>query len=58
MDSINSRAETGGAGRSPDPYKETFFPVPPLIIYMVLAKIIKQLKSWPPLILFFGSAPE
>jgi hypothetical protein len=58
MDLINSRAETGGLVGAPTPTRKFFFLAPPLIIYMVLAKIIKELKSWPPLILFFGSAPE
>jgi hypothetical protein len=31
------------ADRSPDPYKEIFFPAPPLTMFIV--SIVKQLKS-------------
>jgi hypothetical protein len=47
--------ETGELAAAPTHAKKIIFPVFSIIIYMVLAKIIKQLKFLPLLILFFGS---
>lgn len=46
-----------GAGRRPDPCKEIVFASLSLTIFIFLVQIVKQFKSWPFLILFFGSIP-
>jgi len=46
-----------GASRRPNPCKEIVFASLSLTIFIFLVQIIKQLKSWPSLILFSSSIP-